>query len=254
MVAFTVGAGRSDPTCAGRMSLPHVAVLSSASGSERFFASGNERSVISLPGWNITNAGYPIRKADRLALIIDLMNQNADDRIVYLTMTYDFVDGIRKDWTEVKPVWFDVAQCAFSEVFPPKQDGQYTVTASPWVANLNGKVYGLGGHVHDGGTNVRIEVDGKPICNSVASYGGSPEFVQRNQPAGGHHGGAKEHLSGMTFCTSSHGLGLSDVKKGQRWVLKADYDYGKFKGMTNKSGKQDTVMGIAIMYVGLTNG
>jgi hypothetical protein len=252
MVAFLVGPGRSDATCANKMSLPHVAIMSSGSGSERFFASGNERSVISLPSWNITNAGYPVRKADRLALIIDLMNQNAEDKVVYLTMYYDYVEGIRKDWTEVKPVWFDVAQCAFSEVFPPKQDGQFTITASPWVSTINGQVYGLGGHVHDGGTNVRIEVDGKQICNSVASYGSNPEFVQKSLPAGGHsHGGATEHVSGMTMCTKGGGLGLSDIKEGQRWVLKADYDYKKFKGMTNKSRKQDTIMGIAVMYVGL---
>jgi hypothetical protein len=229
-----------------------MAILSSAAGSERFFASGNERSLISFPNWNITNAGYPLRRSDRLALIVDLMNQSAEDKIVYVTMYYDYVDGIRKDWDEVKPVWFDVAQCAFSEVFPPKQDGKFTVTASPWVANINGKVIGMGGHLHDGGTNVRVLVDEKLTCDSVASYGGSPEFMQKTLLAGAHsHGGAMEHISKMTMCTPGNGLGVPEVKKGQKWVLKADYDYEKFKGMTNNRGKQDTIMGIAIMYVGL---
>jgi hypothetical protein len=181
-----------------------------------------------------------------------LMNQSAEDKIVYVTMSYDYVDSIRKDWGEVRPVWFDVAQCAFSEVFPPKQDGQFTVTASPWVANINGKVIGMAGHAHDGGTNVRVLVDEKPACNSVASYGTSPEFVQKILPAGGHsHGGAMEHISKMTMCSPENGLGVLEVKKGQKWVLKADYDYGKFKGMTNKRGTQDTIMGIAMMYVEL---
>jgi hypothetical protein len=252
MVAFLVGTGRSDPTCAGRLSLPHMAILSSAAGSERFFASGNERSRITFPNWNVTNAGYPLRSNDRLALIVDLMNQSAEDKIVYVTMYYDYVDSIRKDWDEVKPVWFDVAQCAFSEVFPPKQDGEFTVTASPWVANIDGKVIGIAGHVHDGGTNVRISVDEKPACNSVASYGTSPEFVQKDLAASGHsHGGAMEHISKMTMCFPENGLGVAQVTKGQKWVLNADYNYGKFKGMTNKRGTQDTIMGIAMMYVAL---
>jgi hypothetical protein len=54
---------------------------------------------------------------------------NMDDRTVYLTMTYDVIDGpLPAGWMDIKPVWFDANQCGTSEVNPPKQNGQFTIT------------------------------------------------------------------------------------------------------------------------------
>jgi hypothetical protein len=226
-------------------------VGATAKGSERFFASGNERTKVFFPDWNVTDAGYPLRKADRIALIVDLMNQNFEDKVVYVTIYYDYVEGIREDWDQVKPVWFDIDQCALSEIFPPAQTNAFTITATTWDSNVNGDIIGLAGHLHDGGTNVVVEADGKLVCDSIASYGGSPEFLSKPQPepSSGHSHGGTEHISDMTACTPGKGLGIPEIKNGQQWSLKAVYDFGKFKGMVRDNGNLDSVMGIAIMYV-----
>jgi hypothetical protein len=75
---------------------------------------------------------------------------NMDDRTVYLTMTYDILEGgLPAGWMDIKPVWFDAAQCGTSEVSPPKQSGQFTITSGTWVPNFDGEVIGVGGHLHD---------------------------------------------------------------------------------------------------------
>ena len=55
----------------------------------------------------------------------------------------------------------------------------------------------------------------------------------------------------MSLCVNDNlgSLRVKEVKKGQQWVLKADYDYSKNKGDLNGSGWQEPIMGIAIMYV-----
>jgi hypothetical protein len=120
MVLFNVGPGREDFPCSDRdVSVPHVTIGATARNSERIFASGNERSHGIWPEWNVTDAGYKLQTADKFAALVELMNMNPEDKVVYLTVTYDVLKGHPfKD--EIKVIWFDVRQCGTSEVNPPK--------------------------------------------------------------------------------------------------------------------------------------
>jgi hypothetical protein len=52
-----------------------------------------------------------------------------EDKTVYLTMTYDIIDGpLPAGWRDIKPVWFDANQCGTSEVSPPKQNGKFVIS------------------------------------------------------------------------------------------------------------------------------
>jgi hypothetical protein len=119
MVLFNVGPGRVDATCGDRdISLPHATIGATPRNSERLFASGNERSPAIFPDWGVKDAGYKLKQGDKLAALVELMNQTPEDQTVYLTMTYDYVQGHPfKD--EIKLLWFDVRQCGSSEVNPP---------------------------------------------------------------------------------------------------------------------------------------
>lgn len=78
MVHLTIGAGRQDPTCFGKASLPHVDVGASPGNSERYFSSGNERTLVGLDKLGTrTKWGYHLRPQDRFAFIVDLMNMNS---------------------------------------------------------------------------------------------------------------------------------------------------------------------------------
>jgi hypothetical protein len=52
-----------------------------------------------------------INKEDKFHLIMDLMNANMEDAVLYFTLTYDYVEGHPSGWKSLKPVWFDVANC-----------------------------------------------------------------------------------------------------------------------------------------------
>jgi hypothetical protein len=157
MVLFNVGSGRVDATCGDRdISLPHATIGMTPRNSERIFASGNERSPAIFPDWGVKDAGYKLNKGDKLAALVELMNQTPEDQTVYLTMTYDLIQGHPfKD--EIKMVWFDVRQCGSSEVNPPEGKckskssgvGHYSYSSIAtfmldysWTANLDAQVVG----------------------------------------------------------------------------------------------------------------
>ena len=113
-----------DYTCNHRdISVPHAVVGRTPRNSERIFASGNERTNIIFPDAGVKDAGIKLRKTDQFGAVLEFMNENTEDKIVYLTMTYDFIPGHPfKD--DIRPLWFDVRQCGTSEVNPPKGKGQ----------------------------------------------------------------------------------------------------------------------------------
>lgn len=213
------------------------------------------------------------------------MNMNPDSKTVYLTMYYDIIEGHPSNFQELKPVWFDVAQCGISEVSGRTPGAKFDITALPWTANFDGEVLFAGGHLHDGGTEVSLSVDGKVICQSIPTYGTDQEIMTRArqtikgevlslpkagaapamdmsaapQAEGHSHSGGK-HIMAMTICSENKSglepdsviapMNIKSVKKGQVWTLKAYYDYNQYAGMKRgNSESMSTVMGIAIMYV-----
>jgi hypothetical protein len=270
MVMMNIGPGRMDPTCVGKVSLPHRVLNTDPSKGERVFSSGNERTrVMFNPPWSTGNQlGYFLEKTDKFAFIVDLMNQNMDDKTVYMTITYDVIEGRPTGIDNIKAIWLDVAQCGTSEVIPPQQKGQFKIE-STWTANLEGEVLGLGAHLHDGGAYATIAVDGTVICNSTATYGtdgkpmgggggaapasgltggvsGGPGMAMAD--SGGHASPSAKHISAMSGCQGDK-LAVKQLKKGQKWVLTGYYDYDKNDGMKHDNGKQENIMAISIMFV-----
>lgn len=184
MVALNVGPKRWDATCYGvESSLPHLLVGTSSDASERIFASGNERTVLDMSQMTMKGkrVGYPLYKEDQFRFIIDMMNMNMDDRVVYLTMKYSYLDSpLPQDWINIKPVWLDVDQCAMSEVHADEHKKQFSITSKPWTPNLEGNLINTFAHLHDGGVNAEIITNEKTVhCDSVAKYGEKPEFVYK---------------------------------------------------------------------------
>ena len=214
------------------------------------------------------------------------MNMNPGAKTVYLTMYYDFVEGHPSHFGEVKPVWFDVAQCGISEVSGGSPGSKFDVKALPWTANFDGEIVHAGGHLHDGGFELDLVVDGKVVCRSMPTYGSDQEALVRSRGAirgeylplpaksaaapaapaapaanaGGHsgHSGGR-HIIAMSLCVENKAglqnlglspLGIKTLKKGQVWTLKAYYDYKENAGMKKGNTQtMSTVMGISIMYV-----
>jgi hypothetical protein len=188
------------------------------------------------------------------------MNMNKEDVTVFMTMTYDFIDGpLPAGWKDVKTVWFDANQCGTSEVKPPKQTGTFTIPSTKWVPNFDGELLGVGGHLHDGGWAVDIKYGAsQPLCRSKAAYAEKDEFVSPAKYAsGGHSHGEGKHISSMSVCFKgiNSGLPVAKLDPSQSWSIDGLYDYDKFEGAKHGStGKQDSVMSIALMYVAVAPG
>jgi hypothetical protein len=119
-----------------------------------------------------------------------------------------------------------------------------------WKAAYDAEIVGSIGHLHDGGTKTQIFVDGKMACENVASYGTKPEFVQPEMSgmSAHSHGAPTKHISDMSTCFGNS-LSHSQMKKGQKWTLKAHYDFDQNKGMQHDDGAWDEVMGIEFIFV-----
>jgi hypothetical protein len=130
-------------------------------GNERFFAAGNERTVMEVP----EGYGYYVGAGDEWGLIIDVMNMMDMDRAYEFEYTFEWVSAA----DAVTPVWLDIDQCEDSEVDTPAgySDIHYT-----WRSTLNGTIVAIGGHVHDQGIGmtVRNATSGQMICDSRAGY------------------------------------------------------------------------------------
>jgi hypothetical protein len=277
MVLLATGPGRFDATCYSTVSLPHLLIGSNGAKSERVMARGNEKSAVRFNSpYNPTEKlGYPLHPKDKFDFIVDFMNENMQDKTVYLTMTYDFIDGKPPGFSSFRSIWLDIVACGTSEMKPPNESGNYKVSQY-WTANLNADILGTGGHLHDGGTHLAITVDDMVVCDSVATYavsasgggmGGGPmaamgrvvsdlsRVIKHNysdtenlQKRDGPHVANMPHISKMSSC-SGPTIGVQKVVKGQKWGIHAYYDYSQHDGMKTAKNKQSSVMGIALLSV-----
>jgi hypothetical protein len=185
------------------------------------------------------------------------MNMNMDDRTVDFTVEYDFIDGPmdKEKWMDIKPVWLDIDLCGLSEIKAPRNNGTFSVEGKPWIPNFEGDIIGVGGHLHDGGSTLQIlSSPAIEVCNSVARYGESSEFLYHaaNNTMGDSHL-AEKHISSMSAC-STVTMPVHRLEKSQSWILKAHYDYDRFAGNTEKDGTQQDVMGLALLYIAVPPG
>jgi hypothetical protein len=76
----------------------------------------------------------------------------------------------------------------------------------------DGTIVSARGHLHDGGVGIKMTINGKEVCNSLATYGGSEATLI--------NGGKKwETLSSMSECGNA-----IPVKKGDMVKLEASFD------------------------------
>jgi len=183
---------------------------------ERFFASGNERTAISMP----SGYGYRVRWYDSWNMLVDLMNHSTTDKTVYVEVTFT----TKPSWesvSAVKPVWLDIDQCGDSEYSIP---AGFSDTHRDWTVNVPGKVVAALGHVHGHGVAVEAtneSAGGKSICRSTATL----------DPASVHN------VLAMSTCA---GDPLARVRSGQTVRLHSEYQ---------SSHAADDVMGIMLTYI-----
>ncbi|KAF2666114.1 hypothetical protein BT63DRAFT_416527 [Microthyrium microscopicum] len=258
MVHFNQGPTRWDPVAwdYGMACIPFYPTMNSPTKSERFYTAGNERSVFNYnPRDNglQSGSGYALKKEDRFSFLVELMNMNMEDKIVYMTMTYEYLPGaLPKNWYETKSVWLDAFQCGTSEVKSPQQNGSFSIRSGRWSPNFEGKVISAMGHLHDGGVEVDIQMTAdKSLCKTQTQYAETPEYIWRGTDMGTDKVATK-HISSMKGCTNAD-VGPVELKKGQSWMVQGNYDFAQHDGNL-EGGKQSEIMAIAVVLIQVSPG
>jgi len=147
---------------------------------DRFFASGKERTQISLPEgygyyWdNQPPPNYP--DADPTWVMVHhLMTMiKGYETDVFVRFDIEFTPADEAELTEIIPVWLDVRNCSSSEYDIDKGDGVDGVHEEVWDYEMpiGGQFLAFGGHLHDGGLKLRIDnaTSGQKMYVSRAGY------------------------------------------------------------------------------------
>jgi hypothetical protein len=112
--------------------------------------------------------------------------------------------------------------------------------------------------MHDGGTNLRLVVNGKTACNSLMFYDngsgkiaaakGASTLLKRDGPGAHSHGApmaGTAHIAHPGSCTN-----YGDIKKGDQMQIEAYYDFsGPYAAMAH-NGKVERLMGNCRVYIG----
>jgi hypothetical protein len=230
----------------------------SAKNTERYFVTGNERTPFNFysPGGNgASPSAYHLDAQDKFYFLVELMNMNMQDATVYITMTYDIVDGpLPSGWKDVKTVFLDANACKSSEVPSPKGKTQFTIQSKPWTPNIEGRLIDSIGHLHDGGIHIDIVAGGgTTLCKSTAVYSGRPDYVYRDTGMAMHGDKvARDHISNMDGCGPKD-ASIKQMSRNQSWITKGTYDYNK-KTANLEAGSPSEVMAIAIVLVAVQPG
>ena len=167
------------------------------------------------------------------------MNMGDEEAETFLTITYEYISFPDESFAHLKLLWLDVGGCGNSDM-PAFANKSFHYTSSPWIAPTEGRVVGIGGHLHDGGTHLDVMRNGKKVCKCSASYSGDP----------GHEIGAEtdmkmnmEHVSSISFC-SNKGV----MQPGDEWTVTAHYNTSEHMPMENTDGSLEPVMGISLVY------
>jgi hypothetical protein len=229
--------------------LHHIALFGSGGGQGSIWACGNERPTLRLN----TGSKYGLDFPASFMMMIDLMTEDVAPKSLTLEITYEWVPKTAPGYKAAAMYWLTIGE-------PQAKSGVYSFKTAPSTSGYNGKLLYAIGHMHDGGTDMRLFVNSKMVCKSVMHYnsregyapgagGGSMAGMshghsRRDGPHGGGHGGGMEHISDPGACTD-----FGTVARGDRMTSEAWYDANQHPLMEH-NGKKENLMGNMRVYVG----
>jgi len=234
-------------------------------------------------------AGYYLREKDRILFSTDVMNESELPQTVFLTMEWEYVDGVPDGWDVSVPVWLDVKGVCLNEPtgVSPEDVVFNATTKTGWTPSFTGDLYLMVPHVHDGNTKQELYLDGKKICESVSNYGESEDFIthvgmyghekeeketdheHEDEHGGGHedehgdgHGDEHEHEeepgSHHDHSSSDHIMHISSISQctnagmigpSNTLTLTSFYDMTQHTAMKDHDGELEPIMGIEFLHV-----
>jgi hypothetical protein len=114
---------------------------------------GNERAPILFTNDALKlNSGYYVNAEDSFIVNTLLMNPHATEQNLYAVFDYDYLPGKQASFSNVHPVWLNVAQgnCTGDDTettravgdFPPPTKDTFSVSSGKWISPYDGTLIG----------------------------------------------------------------------------------------------------------------
>jgi hypothetical protein len=160
-------------------------------------------------------AGFYIAKDAPIMQMIDVINYNNDTRTVYTVSEVEFLQGKQPGFLQSVSTGIDVGMCTSQSglgIYAPKDQLKFSFEGKEMTFERDGYILNAWGHLHDGGKDMVVKLNGKEMCRSIAEYGGPGHEVTVG-------GEVQKTISGMTRCSDA-----LEVAKGDKLSITANFD------------------------------
>ncbi|KAF2405524.1 hypothetical protein EJ06DRAFT_545987 [Trichodelitschia bisporula] len=208
----TTGATGISPTTAQWLQnnlMPKASVFIGGGGS------GGSGGQFAVKGSDV-KSGFHIAEKDSMLFTTELVNYDNWDKEIYLRLDYEYLTGKPQGYLDVGIGAIDVDGCTASLEFHPPSDRAITIKSPVWEVIADGYLVRITPHLHDGGVDAKIFLNGEHVCTSNAIYGTSEGTREID-------GKKWETISGYTPCSNA-----IKIKKGDRLTMTSDYDLTKY--------------------------
>ncbi|KAE9978556.1 hypothetical protein BLS_000489 [Venturia inaequalis] len=161
------------------------------------------------------DSGYFISDKAQVAMQAELVNYKNVEQKIYITAEYEYLEGIKAETMDASVSLFSVTGCAFPDYHVSRDKPQYNLTSAIVPIPMDGTIINAKGHLHDGGDEVILTLNGETVCNSQAKYGLDPKATTSLAP----NGKAWQVITEMTQCIEP-----VPVKKGDKLQMVSIYD------------------------------
>ncbi|KAF2664895.1 hypothetical protein BT63DRAFT_459512 [Microthyrium microscopicum] len=168
------------------------------------------------------DGGYYVAKGDIMYLTAELVNYTNEKKLVYAKVDFEYLPG--KGKLEVTSENLSVTNCDGSiGIRPEKGQKKFSVASKGMTFQRDGYMFGIRGHLHDGGVSIPVMINNKTVCESKASYMDKSDAK-----------GTWAALNKMSTCDE-----LIPVKKGDVLSLAANYDLDAHPARTSGGGEAE---------------
>jgi Stress up-regulated Nod 19 len=160
-------------------------------------------------------AGFYVTKDAPVMQMVDVVNYNNDTRTVYTVSEVEYLSGKQEEFLQSISTGIDLGMCNGQtglDIHAPKGQATFSFEGKEMTFERNGYILNAWGHLHDGGVDMVVKINGKEVCRSIAEYGGPGHEMQV-------HGEVLKTISGMSLCSNS-----VEVAKGDKLSITANFD------------------------------
>jgi hypothetical protein len=116
-------------------------------------------------------SGVYISPSNKFMFSAEIVNYDPREKDIYLSLDYEWVPGKVPGLMDVGMGALSANDCNnLNGLFIPPKDRPITYQGADWTVTQNGYFVNFTPHLHDGGVNVKIILNGESSCASISSY------------------------------------------------------------------------------------